>query len=60
MKAQRDFKTGIKSDKEFFAELKELAGRIDDGWLPEKSVERLYFDDLLAPLNRAKADIPEA
>jgi hypothetical protein len=27
MKAQRDFKTGIKSDKEFFAELKELAGR---------------------------------
>ena len=46
MKEKRDLKIGIKSDKEFFGELKELAGRIDDGWLPEKSVERLYFDDL--------------
>ena len=46
MKDKRDIKIGIKSDKEFFAELKELAGRIDDGWLPEKPIERLYFDDL--------------
>lgn len=46
MKDKRDLKIGIKSDKEFFDELKELAGRIDNGWLPEKPVERLYFDDL--------------
>jgi len=46
MKEKRDIKIGIKSDKEFFGELKDLAGRIDGGWLPEKSVERLYFDDL--------------
>jgi len=35
MKEKRDLKIGIKSDKEFFDELKELAGRIDNGWLPE-------------------------
>ena len=46
MKEKRDLKIGIKSDKEFFGELKELAGRIDEGWLPEKTIERLYFDDL--------------
>jgi len=46
MKEKRDLKIGIKSDKEFFDELKELAVRIDDGWLPEKTIERLYFDDL--------------
>lgn len=46
MKESRDLKVGIKSDKEFFDELKGLAGRIDAGWLPEKPVERLYFDDL--------------
>jgi predicted transcriptional regulator len=43
---KRDLKIGIKSDKEFFGELKELAGRIDDGWVPEQAVERLYFDNL--------------
>ena len=46
MKDKRDIKIGIKSNKEFFDELKELAGRIDNGWLPDKTVERLYFDDL--------------
>jgi predicted transcriptional regulator len=46
MKEKRDIKIGIKSDKEFFGELKELADRIDEGWLPERPVERLYFDDL--------------
>jgi len=46
MNEQRSLKIGIKSDKEFFGELKELAGRIDEGWLPEKTIERLYFDDL--------------
>jgi hypothetical protein len=46
MKEKRDIKIGIKSDKELFDELKELTGRIDDGWLPDKPVERLYFDDL--------------
>ena len=60
MKQQRDFKIGIKSDQAFFAELKELAVRIDDGWLPDKAVERLYFDDLPSLLNRAKSEIPEA
>lgn len=29
MKEKRDLKIGIKSDKEFFGELKDLAGRID-------------------------------
>lgn len=60
MKDQRDYKIGIKNDKEFFVKLKELAGRIDDGWLPDKPIERLYFDDLPSLLNRVKSDIPEA
>lgn len=46
MKEKRDLKIGIRSDKEFFTELKELAGRIDEGWLPEEPIERLYFNDL--------------
>lgn len=46
MKAKRDLQVGIKSDKEFFGELKELAGRLDAGWQPEQPVERLYFNDL--------------
>jgi predicted transcriptional regulator len=46
MKEKRDLKVGVKNDKEFFGELRDLAARIDDGWLPEKPVERLYFDDL--------------
>jgi hypothetical protein len=60
MKEQRDFKMGIENNKEFFAELKELAGRIDDGWLPDKPVERLYFDDLPSFLNRVISATPEA
>lgn len=60
MKEKRDNKVGIKSDKEFFDELKELTRRIDDGWLPDKPVERLYFDDLPSLLNRVKSHIPEA
>jgi hypothetical protein len=59
MKEIRDIKIGIKSDREFFGELKELAGRIDDGWLPDKPVERLYFDDLPSFLNRVKSASPE-
>ena len=46
MKEKRDLKIGIKNNREFFDELKELTGRIDDGWLPDKPVERLYFDNL--------------
>ncbi len=46
MKAKRDLKIGIKSDREFFDELKVLADKLDNGWLPEKPVERLYFDSL--------------
>lgn len=46
MKEKRDLQIGIKSDKEFFTELKEIAAQIDNGWLPEKPIERLYFDDL--------------
>jgi predicted transcriptional regulator len=46
MKEKRDLKIGIKSDGEFFDELKLLADRLDEGWLPEKTVERLYFDNL--------------
>jgi len=46
MKAKRDLKIGIKSDSEFFDELKLIADRLDDGWLPEKTIERLYFDNL--------------
>jgi hypothetical protein len=44
MKKNRDLKIVIKSDKEFFDELKELAGRIDDGWLPDKPIERIYYE----------------
>jgi len=46
MKSKRDIKIGIKSNREFFDELKVLADRLDSGWLPEKPVERLYFDNL--------------
>ncbi len=46
MKAKRDLKIGVKSDREFFDELKLLADKLDNGWLPEKPVERLYFDNL--------------
>ena len=46
MKTKRDLKIGIKSDREFFDELKEIADKLDNGWLPEKPVERLYFEDL--------------
>lgn len=46
MKSKRDLQVGIKSDKEFFGELKELAGRLDAGWQPDQPVERLYFNDL--------------
>ena len=46
MKKNRDIKVGIKSDREFFSELKSLAGQLDAGWLPEEPVERLYFDSL--------------
>lgn len=46
MKDKRDLKIGIKSDSEFFDELKLIADRLDNGWLPEKTIERLYFDNL--------------
>jgi predicted transcriptional regulator len=46
MKAKRDIHIGIKNDREFFDELKSLAEKLDDGWLPERPVERLYFDNL--------------
>ena len=46
MKEKRDLKIGIKSDREFFDELKLVADQLDSGWLPEKTVERLYFDNL--------------
>jgi hypothetical protein len=60
MREKRDIKTGIKSDKEFFDELKDLTGRIDNGWLPEKPVERIYFDDLSSLLNSVNSATPEA
>ncbi|MEI6702638.1 MAG: hypothetical protein WCL71_03765 [Deltaproteobacteria bacterium] len=46
MKSKRDLKIGIKSNREFFDELRVLADRLDNGWLPEQPVERLYFDNL--------------
>ena len=46
MKTKRDLKIGIKSDREFFDELKEIADKLDSGWLPGNPVERLYFEDL--------------
>ena len=55
MKEKRDIKIGVKSDKEFFDELKELTGRIDDGWLPDKPFERLYSDALPSPINSVKS-----
>lgn len=42
----RDFKIGIKSTDEFFAEAQEVAKKIDRGVIPEKPVERLYFNDI--------------
>jgi len=46
MKSKRDLKIGIKSNREFFDELRVIADRLDNNWLPEQPVERLYFDNL--------------
>ena len=50
MKEKRDLQIDVRSDKEFFDELEELAERIDNGWLPEKPVKRLYFDSEASPV----------
>lgn len=47
---QRQIKIGIRSDKGLFDELKGLVDRLDDGWMPDKPVERLYFNNLPALL----------
>jgi len=46
MTTKRDLKIGIKTNHEFFNELKDIAEKLDGGWLPEKPIERLYFDNL--------------
>ena len=46
METNRRLHITIRSDHEFFDELKLLADRLDDGWMPDKPVERLYFDNL--------------
>ena len=46
MEKLRTLRIGIKTDKGFFAELKTLAGRIDDGRQPGQLDGLLYFDDL--------------
>lgn len=42
----RDFKVKIETEEEFFADLIAQAERIDQGIIPEKTVERVSFADL--------------
>ena len=42
----RDFKVKIESEEEFFADLFVQAEKIDQGIIPDKTVERVSFPDL--------------
>ena len=42
----RDFKVKIETEEEFFADLIAQAEKIDQGIIPEKTVERVSFADL--------------
>jgi predicted transcriptional regulator len=43
---QADYKIGIKTTDDFFAEALDIAGKIDTGIIPDKPIERLYFSDM--------------
>ena len=43
---KRDFKVKIESEEEFFADLISQAEKIDQGIIPEKTIERVSFSDL--------------
>ena len=42
----RDFKVKIESEEEFFDDLITQAEKIDQGIIPEKTIERLSFADM--------------
>lgn len=42
----RDFKVKIETEEEFFADLIAQAEKIDQGIIPEKTIERVSFADL--------------
>ena len=42
----RDFKVKIETEEDFFANLVAQAEKIDQGVIPEKTVERVSFPDL--------------
>lgn len=42
----RDFKVKIETEEEFFADLIVQAEKIDQGMIPEKTIERVSFPDL--------------
>jgi predicted transcriptional regulator len=43
---KRDYKISIKTTDEFFGEALDWASQIDQGFVPEKPIERLYFSDI--------------
>jgi hypothetical protein len=56
----RDFKVKIEMEEEFFADLIAQAERIDQGIIPEKTVERVSFADLPARNDEFDSLITEA
>lgn len=55
-----DFKVKIETEEEFFADLIAQAERIDQGIIPEKTVERFSFTDLPARNDEFDSLIAEA
>jgi len=55
----RDFKVKVETEEEFFADLISQAEKIDQGIIPEKTVERVSFADLACLLALAEAEAAE-
>lgn len=56
----RDFKVKIETEEDFFADLIAQAEGIDQGIIPEKTVERVSFADLACLLAPAEAEARQA
>lgn len=55
----RDFKVKIETEEEFLADLNDQAERIDQGIIPEKTVENLQAANLARLLAPAEAESAE-
>lgn len=50
----RDFKVKIETEEEFFADLVAQAEKIDQGIIPEQTIERVSFADLTEARRQGK------